>query len=136
MEKQTPTPTNAIRMPPTLGPTTRARLNIMEFSEMAWRKSSLPTICTVMAWRMGTSKALMNPWNSASATICQTWIKWVSVRIASAADCRQASDWVMNNSRRLSKRSAMAPPNAEKKNTGTEAAKEVTPKISGEWVRL
>ena len=74
-----PTPTRAIRIPATGGPTTRARLNIMELSEMAWRKSSRPTISTVMPWRIGTSKALIRPWNKARHTTIQTWIMWVRV---------------------------------------------------------
>ena len=64
--KQTPTPTVAMRMPATAGPTARAAFTSTEFSVTALRRSRWPTISRTNAWRAGFSKALFSPSSSAS----------------------------------------------------------------------
>ncbi len=59
------TPTVAMTKPPIAGPMSRAPLNMPEFSATAFIRSSLPTISTTNAWRVGCSKALASPSTSA-----------------------------------------------------------------------
>jgi hypothetical protein len=59
--KQTPMPTVAMRTPPMAGPTARAAFTVTEFSVMALRSSSLPTISRTKACRAEFSKALFRP---------------------------------------------------------------------------
>ncbi len=59
--KHTPTPTVAISTPPMAGPTARAAFTVTEFSVMALRSSSLPTISRTKACRAEFSKALFRP---------------------------------------------------------------------------
>src|SRR5579884_3453964 len=78
----------AIAPPAIAGPKTRAPLKIEELRAMAFGKSSLPTICTRNAWRIGTSKAFTMPTRKATTIIIQAprspWTKPVSVRPASS----------------------------------------------------
>ncbi len=62
----------AISAPAIDGPITRARLNIIEFSAMAWRRSSRPTMSKVIAWRVGTSTELISPIPKASTITSHT----------------------------------------------------------------
>jgi hypothetical protein len=69
--KQTPMPTVAMRTPPMAGPTARAAFTVTEFSVMALRSSSLPTISRTKACRAEFSKALFRPRRTASTQISQ-----------------------------------------------------------------
>ncbi len=55
------TPIVAIMRPPIAGPTSRALLNMPEFSATAFIRSSLPTISTTNACRVGCSNAFARP---------------------------------------------------------------------------
>ena len=60
MRKQTPTPVVAMSTPPIAGPTTRARLTIVELRLTAVRRLSRPTISSMNDCRAGFSKALLS----------------------------------------------------------------------------
>ncbi len=82
-KKHQPSPTHATVNAAIAGPTTRAPLNIEEFSAIAFGRSSLPTICTRKACRIGTSNAFTIPTRNAMAINSHSLIKCVSVSPAS-----------------------------------------------------
>ncbi len=133
--KQMPSPTIAIRAPASVGPTTRAALNIIELSEIAWRRSARPTMSSVIDWRVGTSKALISPMVSARQMISHTCTRCISVSTASTAACSIAALCVTSRNLRRSTRSATMPPNGVMKNTGTVEQNDTTPSSSLECVR-
>src|SRR6266404_5732404 len=71
--KHQPSPILATRIPATAGPTTRAPLNIEEFSAMAFIRSSLPTMSIRKDCRPGISKAFTTPSRPARMKMCHTW---------------------------------------------------------------
>ncbi len=103
---------------------------------MAWRKSSRPTMSSVIAWRDGISKALMKPSPKARTMISHTCTTWASVSTASNMACAIDRLCVQISMRLRSTRSAITPPNDAMKNTVTWAQNEVSPSRNGEWVRL
>ena len=135
--KHTPSPTIAISAPASDGPITRARLNIIELSAMAWRKSSRPTMSSVIAWRDGMSNALMRPRPNASTMISHTCTMPVERQHRRAGSpAPSTSSASMISIRRRSTRSAIMPPNGAMKNTVTCAQNDVSPSRNGECVRL
>ena len=64
--KHQPSPTVAIRMPATAGPTARAALTRVELRLTALRRSFEPTISSTKDWREGFSKQLLRPSTTAS----------------------------------------------------------------------
>ncbi len=90
--KHTDTPTVAIRMPATAGPTARAAFTSTELRLTALRRSSGPTISSTNAWRVGLSKTVQQPSRPASTKTCQTCTRPVAERIpsTSASDPMQA----------------------------------------------
>ena len=135
MAKHQASPTAAIITPATDGPTTRARLNMIELSATALCRSSRPTISTVKDWRVGTSMAFSRPNIRASAATCQISTTPVKVSVASVSACSRKPPCVNSSSVRRSIRSAIVPPRAEKKNTGPCWRKPMNPSASGEPVR-
>ena len=125
--KQMPSPTSAISTPAIVGPMMRAMLNIIELSEIAWRRSSRPTMSSVMDWRDGMSKELIRPMVSARQMISQTCTVPVSVSTARTAACSIAALCVKSRNFRRSTRSATMPPNGVMRNTGTVEQNDVTP---------
>ncbi len=108
--KQTPMPTVAMRTPPIAGPTARDAFTVTEFSVMALRSSSLPTISRTKACRAEFSKALFRPRMTASAQTCQ---KRTAPRTVSSPSARAWKPMAICStimSRRLSTRSATTPP--------------------------
>ena len=70
-------------MPATAGPIVRAPLNIIEFSAIAFGRSSIPTISTTNACRPGMSNELTIPLKAARITTCATRTVPVKVNAAS-----------------------------------------------------
>jgi hypothetical protein len=113
----------------------RAPLNIMELSEIAWRRSSRPTMSSVIDWRVGMSNALISPMVNARQMISHTWIMCSSVSTARIADWIIAALWVISRNFRRSTRSATIPPNGVMKNTGMVEQNDTMPSSSLECVR-
>ena len=88
IRKHQPSPTAAMTIPAMAGPIEARRVHHRRV-----QRNGIPevlaasTICTTNACRAGMSKALIIPWKSASATMCQTWMVPLSARAASAKDC-------------------------------------------------
>ena len=112
----------------------RARLNIAEFSAMAFISSRRPTISTTNACRDGASKAFAVPSRNARIATCH---HWMVPRNMSAANMKARvimTVWVISSSRRLGMRSATTPAQREKASTGTPEQNATTPSLKGEWV--
>ena len=108
--KQTPTPTPAIRSPPTAGPITRATLTSVEFRLTALRRCSGPTSSSMNDCRAGFSNALLRPSPTASTPISQTRTAPVTVSSPRISACTPIAACNAIIVRRLSTRSAMTPP--------------------------
>jgi len=83
-----------MRKAATLGPTMRARLNIMEFMEIADVKSFLSTISAYKAWRAGMSKVLVRPSRVARTSTCQYLTTPNKVSVAKTAARIPKQLWV------------------------------------------
>ena len=108
--KQTPMPAVAMRIPPMAGPTARAAFAVTEFSVMALRSSSLPTISRTNDCRAEFSKALFRPRMTASTQISQNRGEPNTTSSPSARAWNPMAICSAIISRRLSTRSAITPP--------------------------
>ena len=112
----------------------RAAFTAEELRAIAFGRSSRPTMSTTKAWRVGMSNALTIP---RAAAIAKTWAIVTcpdSVSAASVAASPAEAACVPTRSRRFSTRSASAPPNGARKNTGAWPTKPVRPRRIGESV--
>src|ERR1051326_8543371 len=82
-EKQETIPNNASAPPAKSGPTTRARLNWMELSAIAFGTSFFSTRVGIRAWDAGPPNAWAEPVINDSTIIGQTWFNPNKTRPAS-----------------------------------------------------
>ncbi len=108
--KQTPSPTLAIRIPATAGPTVRATLTSTEFRLTAFRRCSGPTSSIMNDCRAGFSNALLRPSRAARAPICHTCTVPVTVSRPRIRAWTPIALWSAIIILRLSTRSAITPP--------------------------
>ncbi len=132
--KHTPTPTVAISTPPMAGPTALAALTVTEFSVIALRSSSLPTISRTKACRVEFSNALFRPRTMASRQTAQKVTAPVTVSRPRTSACRPIASWRTIMSRRLSTRSATTPPYGASSSTGSVCSATTKPRSVLEWV--
>ncbi len=117
--KQTPIPTLAMRMPPIPGPTARAAFTVTEFSVMALRSSSWPTISRTNACLAEFSNALLRPGMTASTQTSQSRTTPAIVSRPSRSAWQPIAICSAIMSRRLSTRSATTPPYGASSKIGT-----------------
>ena len=118
--KQGATPTLPTTSPASIGPKIRVMLKLEELSAMAFMRSSFPTISTMNACRMGTSKAAEVPWTRARA-MTQWTVTWpVSVSSARARASASMKDWSRISARRRWTRSASTPPHRVNSRIGSD----------------
>jgi hypothetical protein len=125
--KQGPTPTVAIRIPATAGPTRRAEWTRTLLRLTALTTRSGPTISIAKLCLVGLSTALTVPRTKTSVITIQGATTPLA-EIASRASAGAAiSAWVTISSRRLAKRSASTPPQAPKRRIGRNCNAVVIP---------
>ncbi len=103
------TPTVAIRMPATAGPTARAAFTSTELSVTALRTCSGPTSSITNAWRVGLSNAVATPSSAASTNTSHSCTTPVTVSSPSASASTPMTACTAMIRRRLSTRSAITP---------------------------
>ena len=131
-----PSPTVAIRMPATAGPTDRATLTSTELRLTALRRCSGPTSSSMNDWRDGFSNALLSPSRAASTPISHTCTTPVTVSSPSASACKPIAVWSAIIRRRLSIRSAITPPYGASNRTGNVCSAMITPSAVLECVSV
>ncbi len=132
--KHQPSPTVAIMMPATAGPTARAALIRVELRLTAFRRSSGPTISITKACREGFSKHWLRPSSSARISTSTKVTRLVRVRMPSASAWTPISDCSTTIRRRLSTRSATRPPYGPSSSTGSVCNAITIPSAAAEWV--
>ena len=105
----------------------RAALNSEELRAIAFMRSSLPTISTRNACRIGMSNALAMPRIVASSSTCHTAITPVHTRIATVKASSMNAICMKMITRRLSARSAMTPAYRLNSSTPSELRAAVSP---------
>ena len=101
-----------------------APVNTIDWSENAFKRSSCGTSSGTSAARVGWSKLRAAPWRKASTTTIQTATTWSRVSTPRRAANPMQRVWVVSSRRRLSTRSATAPPKSENAKKASACARE------------
>src|SRR5262245_18959340 len=130
-----PSPSRATRAPPIAGPTSRAELNIVELSAIAFARSSRPpTIWTRKDCRTGTSTECTRPRKKLRATTCQTVTRPVSTSAERTRAWTRERLCVARIIRWRFRRSAHTPATGERTRLGAWPAKPTRPSRNAEPV--
>ncbi len=132
--KHTPTPTVAMRTPPMAGPTARAAFTVTEFSVIALRSSSRPTISRTNACLAEFSKALFRPRMTARRQTSQNVTAPSTVSSPSTRAWQPMASCRTIISLRLSTRSATTPPYGARSRTGSVCSATTSPSLVLECV--
>src|SRR5579863_3404998 len=120
--------------PPIAGPTTRERLNCIEFNAMPCRSCSGFTSSPIKVCHAGKPTELNVPFTSAITIICQTVMMCNVVKMPSNADVVIYAVCVIISSQRRLKRSAITPPNSDSTILGNVAENTTRPSNKAELV--
>ncbi len=133
--KQADSPRVPIVRPAIIGPTTRERLNCMEFSAIAFVRSSRPTRSRKSDWCEGVVKALAIPLTTATAATSATETNPKPVAAASVKAQAICVACVTRRSLRRSSRSAATPASGASSSVGIEPANPTRPRSIAELER-
>jgi hypothetical protein len=120
--------------PPSIGPSTRERLNCAEFSAIALVRSLRGTSAGTSAWCAGIAKDMATPVRNVSTATCFTVMTLANVSPASRKANTIIAAWLRISMVRRLTRSAMTPPQSANTSIGTCEAKPTIPSQKAEFV--
>ena len=129
MKNAGPVPKAPIRTPAIAGPTSRAKLKLVEFKPTAFGKSSLPTSSGTKDCLTGASTAPAIPRMKANTKICHTTTKSVTTKIPKVRAALPAIELVPTRIFRLLNLSANLPAGRLKNKAGANCNPVTIPRI-------